>query len=381
MKQKILFWIDDGIIQYGIAKSLQEKYDDDLFAVIDTNYVTKEFFKNQKLVKFKNFWLYRDLLSSTPHEIDFEYLKSFEEKYKINLWLTAFSERRFYQFNEYRKFTHNEILSITEDECKLFESIIDEVNPQYLCISVTDLHRNYLFCELCRSKGIKILMFNPTRLSNRVIISEDYDKIDGFDKEHVDFSSSLQLSLKDLQNYINKKSAYEYISKGIEEKFSDKKFKLSIFNIIQRHMHFFFVVCNDEYRKFYENWGHTRLKFLTKTDFILPFILKRWKNQCFLDKHAEKNPDLSKSFVYYPLHHEPERTILFSSPFHTNQIEVIRDIAKSLPVGYKLYVKEHFSMKLNAWRKISFYKEILDLPNVVFVHPLVKPESLIKTVI
>ncbi|MCV0393558.1 MAG: capsular biosynthesis protein [Nitrosopumilus sp.] len=378
MKRKILFWIDDGLIQFGISSFLQKKYEHELYAIIDTNYVTRNFFKTQKIVKFRKFWLYRDYLSSKPHQIDFDYLKYFEEKYMINLWQLAYSERRFYRFNEYHKFTYDEILSVTEDECKIFESVINEVDPDFLCISVTDLHRNFLFCELCRSRGIKILMFNPTRLSNRAIISEDYDKIDGFDKTNVNFSSSLHLSPDDLKNYIKKKSAYEYIEKGIKKKFSNQKYKLSKFDIVRRHLHFLFKVCNDDYRKFYENWGHTKIKFLTKSDFILPFIIKRWKMQRFLDNNAVQEVDLSKPFVYYPLHHEPERTILFSSPYFTNQLEVIRDIAKSIPVGFQLYVKEHFSMKLNAWRNSSFYKEILDLPNVVLIHPNVKPELLME---
>ena len=77
-------------------------------------------------------------------------------------------------------------------------------------------------------------------------------------------------------------------------------------------------------------------------------------------------------------HQEPERTLLIASPLYTNQLEVIRHIAKSLPPGYKLYVKEHFSQLLREWREISYYKEIIEIPNVRLYHPSVNIEPLIQ---
>lgn len=37
--------------------------------------------------------------------------------------------------------------------------------------------------------------------------------------------------------------------------------------------------------------------------------------------------------------------------------------AKSLPVGYELYVKEHPSSIINNWRNISEYKEMMAKKN------------------
>lgn len=91
-------------------------------------------------------------------------------------------------------------------------------------------------------------------------------------------------------------------------------------------------------------------------------------------------------FIYFPLHVEPERTVSTAAPFYTNQFEVIVNIAKSLPVDYKLYVKENLAMRFKAWRKTSFYKKILELPNVELFHPsfshmeLIKKSSLILTI-
>jgi len=66
------------------------------------------------------------------------------------------------------------------------------------------------------------------------------------------------------------------------------------------------------------------------------------------------------------------------APFYTDQIAVITNIAKSLPIGYKLLVKEHPVMETQGWRPISFYKQIMDLPNVQLIHPSVSSEEIIK---
>ena len=51
MKDKVIFWLDQDFMYYGIAFYLQKKYDYDSFAIIDTTNKTKKFFKEQDLVK------------------------------------------------------------------------------------------------------------------------------------------------------------------------------------------------------------------------------------------------------------------------------------------------------------------------------------------
>ena len=82
-------------------------------------------------------------------------------------------------------------------------------------------------------------------------------------------------------------------------------------------------------------------------------------------------------FLYYPLSSEPEARILTASPFYTNQLVLIENIAKSLPIDFVLYVKEHPVQKLKFWRPISDYKKIIDIPNVRLVHPSVNNLDLI----
>ena len=102
-KYKILFWIDVSLLQFGVAKMLQEKLDDELYVIYDLNHHLKKSFKNQNIISFQNEWYFWDHVGETK-EPDLKYLKKIEEDYKINLWGVAYTERNFYQYNPFYKF-------------------------------------------------------------------------------------------------------------------------------------------------------------------------------------------------------------------------------------------------------------------------------------
>ena len=74
-------------------------------------------------------------------------------------------------------------------------------------------------------------------------------------------------------------------------------------------------------------------------DILLP--LRHFVGElCFLRKSIPEGRKL-----FFALHVQPEFTVNVRAPFHDNQIALIESIAKSMPVGYRLVVKEHPGMK------------------------------------
>ena len=51
-----------------------------------------------------------------------------------------------------------------------------------------------------------------------------------------------------------------------------------------------------------------------------------------MEKELSKELPNDTSFVYFPLGVDMERNLLISAPFYTNQVEIIRHIAKALPI-------------------------------------------------
>ena len=67
-----------------------------------------------------------------------------------------------------------------------------------------------------------------------------------------------------------------------------------------------------------------------------------------------------------------------NTPFYTNQINLVETIAKSIPINYVLYVKEHPFQKHKSWRSIDDYKKIKNIPNVRFLHPNVNAQEVLE---
>ena len=54
MKDKILLLLDMEWLHFGIAKFINDLYDCELFAVIDIDHNSKQFYQNKKLFLSKN---------------------------------------------------------------------------------------------------------------------------------------------------------------------------------------------------------------------------------------------------------------------------------------------------------------------------------------
>ena len=86
--------------------------------------------------------------------------------------------------------------------------------------------------------------------------------------------------------------------------------------------------------------------------------------------------DYNDKYFIYPLHFQPEASTGVLAPYYCNQLEVIRCLAFSLPVGTVLYVKDHPNGI--GFKKLSFYKEIFKLPNVKYIDPNANNGELIR---
>ena len=370
MKDKILVWLGDALYRFGLAKALKENYECDLFGILDIDKRQKEFLEKQKLVKFTKKWYYRDYVQIDLHKKpDIEYLKNFENKHRINLWNLAYSERYFYKFNEI-EFSYDEILSIIEQECKLFDHVIDEIKPDFLVIGTTDLHHNHLLYELCKVKRVNVLMLTGARFGYREMICTDADKIEAI-IEPIKTDSKSSKSLEELQDYLQKFNTAKQINEF------KKNLQVSTSENIRKFFQKILVYGGKNYRNQFEHYKMTRLKLLHE---IISLKLNKRSVKKFVDHNLPREINDDSPFIYYPLHTEPERSLSIEVPFFTNQVEVITNIAKSLPVRYKLYVKDHPGMtfKGGKGRDVSFYMEILDLPNVKLLHPSVSQEELLK---
>ena len=172
MNSKVMFWVNDDLSTLGLIDIIQKKYDFDVYSILDITDKTKKFFLEQKIIKFSKIWYLHDHILKNSKKADLDYLKLVEKKYDIDLKLMVSNERFFNKFNQFYNFSVDEINSIIEQECKLFERVLDEVKPNFLVIGITTLHNNHLFYKICKSRGINILMIRPSSLAGKYIVAD-----------------------------------------------------------------------------------------------------------------------------------------------------------------------------------------------------------------
>ncbi len=97
--------------------------------------------------------------------------------------------------------------------------------------------------------------------------------------------------------------------------------------------------------------------------FYLKVALK--KQLLFRENWYFEKPDKNDTYVYMPLHLIPESTTFVKAPFYINELNIIEQVSKSLPINWKLYVKEHQAMV--GERSLSFYNAVKKFPNVKLV--------------
>jgi hypothetical protein len=354
-KPKILFWLNGFHLHFSLAYYLQSNLDADFFGIMDINSNPKKFFQNQTLVKFQKMWFFHDHIKKTQQKPDLEYLINFEKKYKIDLWKYAINERFFYIHNRFYKFTKQEILLILEQELKLFESILNEIKPDYFLTYEPVFHHQKLLLELCRLKGIKVLStIIAAGIQNKTIIVENNTTFDIDPNTIITNNSVSNKNIKD-------ENPYELIIKK-----NQKNRNVNFINKFKGLMKYVLDFNSNDENSNFMYYGKSKFKVVKDAIYL---ELKRKKNHKFLQKISEPHPNLKNPYVYFPMAIDEEMNILHYAPYFTNQIEVIRHIAKSIPINYSLYVKEHIAAKLRGWHDSDYYKQLMDIPNVTFIDP------------
>jgi hypothetical protein len=364
---KVLFWIDSVWSQFAFAKFMQDSCDGNFFAISDLIPQNTNYLETQNYVNFNKIWnIRKNKEKINDISIDLDYLSSIEKKFDLNIWSIVYADRYFYRFNPYHYFSRDEILKLVQSDCKLFEKIIDEINPKFLIMYSYMNFRQELLYRMCKNKGIKIMIINYPKINYKFMLSETTDKCDlefNFDSSNQNISTK---SFKELRNSLKK---YPQSMKNYAEKKSLLKGKLKTF------LHFFLISYNSEYKKLYRNFGRTRFKILINE---FKIIYNSYLVDKFFKQKLSKKINSKEKFIYFPVHFEPERALTEPAPYYTNQIEVIVDIAKSLPAKYRLYVKEHPLQKSAGWKNIDFYKQIYNLPNVTLIHHLIPQSEILE---
>ena len=276
MVRKVLFWLGSEFTHFCLSHYLQKIIDDEFYAIIDITNKPKSFFKNQKLVNFQKKWFFHDHINPNFKKPNLEYLSKIENEYGVNIWKLALNERIFSNSFNFHKFTRDEILSIYEQSCRLFEEVLNEVKPDYFITKQTAFHHLQLFYEMCRARGVKVLMLNNSNFGNTSIIVEDIRKLDGSPK--LDDFNADNRTLEDFQSYL--RDLKTNIDTNIIRASNSADFLKSAIK--------FSISDNKNTKTNYNYFGRTKFNVFS---FTMKYKINTKKRKKFIDSNLTLNPN------------------------------------------------------------------------------------------
>jgi hypothetical protein len=224
--------------------------------------------------------------------------------------------------------------------------------------------QSYVASIVSEKFKVKYVAQNPAKGwedSRHYFVSDPFQYIDGFDNHYLDKEYDLDLEDK-MREFLR-----DFEEKGKEP--STMKYVKSIPKLdIKWLLAGFFFSCFPKYndKNDYINYRGYRAFF---DRFMFYFRYQ-------IGKKYYSMPSLDRKYVYFPLHYQPEASTLVCASKYEKQLFYIDSLAKSLPGDTLLYVKEHYA--LLGSRKLKFYRELKQYPNVILVNPLVSSRKLIE---
>ncbi|MEK7072100.1 MAG: hypothetical protein AAB969_00865 [Patescibacteria group bacterium] len=384
---KICFFLQRRFAYLGhnLAVILKEKYTELDFCGYVNLRSSFDFLSSQKDIKYSTLLLDEDMQKKYKEEkLDLNYLQWLEKEYGTpNLWPYIAVDRiiisnqlvREYPYDK-PSYTHEEMLQLLQVMSKAILSFLEKEKPNAIFFSVIGSMGSTLLFEMAKKMGIKCYRIaNCLKDLTTVTDAPNLSLINPAEASSLTDIQQKQLLTKAmvfLEQYRSMPVSY-FTKSDPQYQQIDRTKQLQILlpknflNFIKWVFKYFYSYLTSKERFDYS---------YTKPWYYLIDGLKRKVRNIIGVNDLYDEPDWNENFVFFPLQFEPESGLLHVAYFKTNQLEVFKQTARALPVGYKLYIKEHPTMVM--YRPRSFYRAIKKNPNVKLINPAIKSFDIIS---
>lgn len=374
-------------VGHAIAYVFSKKYnvaEHCAYVSVRKNY---DFLTRQSDVNYTALLLDEDVFAQYKfEELDLAYLKWLEKEFGIpNLWPYLTIDRillhgqflRMYPYDQ-PLFKHEDLLKILQITAKKIIAFLDTEKPDFVFFPTVGSLATFLLYEIARKKGIPAFMGEFPRIKNLYTITENPRQFPSLHEQFIKIRNKEILltpaeieQAKSIMLSFGEKPADQTATPDFQPINRRRQMKFLTPVRFYRSIYFFFKTLTDYY------FGGQKNDYMQINPwfYFLDRLQKKIRVLIGYDDLYDAAAD-NEDFAYYSLSLEPELNLLFYSPFASDQINNIKQLARALPVHFKLYVKEHPHMYGDRTRK--FYKEIKKMPNVKLINPKIKSIDIIK---
>lgn len=363
-------------VGHEMAKLLKERYGVAEFCGYVSMRSSFEFLKSQKDIEYTSLLLDDDVYAKYKDErLDPEFLETLEKEYGPTLWKYIYLDRvirynllvREYPYDTPR-YSHEEMLRIVQVAAKDVKQFLDAEKPNAIFFSVVSNIGSYLLYTMAQKRGIKTLILDAARIGNKYFLSDGYEEStfvrDAFSRLQEGRESKYRGEAERfLEEFEKKNTYYLQASKAVgNPAFKKPSNRLSGLSFLLPHdlwkVSYWMVTASLNFLR-YSNDYVTQNPFWSVIDKI-----KR-KSRVVRGYQDLYDPVSDEKYIYLPLHTEPEAYPMLLAPYYTDQLWLVKQIARSMPVTYKLYVKDHPVMI--GYRTRAYYRELKKIPNVKLI--------------
>lgn len=284
-------------------------------------------------------------------EPDLGYLRAKEEQSGVSIQRMIASERHL------QTLPYERLLRLIELLYRRLETFFEEDKPSFIFTESVSCLTSYVYLSLARIYGVPFWQAMSARMENRIAMSDR-----GLQDWQLTSERFARLQAEGLSDE-ERVEATDFVAR-----FRDKPSRPSHMKARQ-HFRVFSMKDVDTLwtlakRRSIEPDNPTlspprQAMYSRGSRVVRTELSKRLK--------LFERPVEGERYLLYPIHFQPEATTLVQAPYYLDQAALIEDVAKSLPIGYRLYVKEHFSNR--GRRPLSFYNRIRAVPAARLLGP------------
>jgi hypothetical protein len=378
-------------IRHEVAAALAKIYPGSTFdASISSNGPeVEEFLKSQQDIRYGCMTDYRDILhDALKQDIDYDLLRWFEsttpEKslwrfFAVDReWCHEFLQGRVYMHRSYVHTinTHDNILKVACGYIRYFKKIMTELKPD---VFVAAAGQDNMGCpisdHMCKLYGVLFVSPETIRTQNYMAFTDNrqctFEYINETCRKLIDGNLTMDMAPGH--------KIYDDIHKDLTNTQYFDSPKVGHFKAQLPVVNFLYRSAKSVARQTI-NWVKNAPRRRDPHTFVKPVdswsnyfytlymaVLQHYRRMQLLDPKFYKPFDPKSPYIYFPLHNTNEYSTQVQGTMWIDQLVIIEALAKSIPVGWKLIIKEHPSILFHRIRPMDFYKRVKSYPNVELI--------------
>lgn len=321
--------------------------------------------------------------------IDSKKLEQMEEKFgDPYLWNAIVADRRLtYGYlckikQDYNvRFSHEQLQVIVYQALLDLEKLFDSLKPDLIVLPTLSTFGDYLLYLVAKRYAVPFFFLRSTKIYNYVALSETIDE----NPEHIYEQYRLNMELRN--GYPKEEDAIQYlesVDKGTiqyEGNVSSKPQNSIFLQSLYMKMRGLLAAIRSVIRDRNQIAAKDNHLIPSLSGYIHGTLLKEYRGNLSRRLMARRSYSVEKmnadNYIFYPMHAEPEISLSVFGRDHQNQIETVRRMSQSIPLSWKLVIKEH--PRNTAYRSKGYYEALLNIPNVYFANPDKKPMNIISS--